>query len=425
MMTSISTLKSMENGSIGEARTKELLIDRFWILERSVDVQGADFIIQRKLLERNLLDKTPPKFGIVQAKFIQNGNTSIYIDKDYVINPNDNSIRKEFFLFVHTGIEDKKEVFFLTGEDIVNKYKETTSGNKTKYYIPGNTILSDNSVKVNSISWVNDRIENLLLKSDFIKNRLFVNWYSYGDVEIDINNIDYDYTIDIGTNYDPIPQMIYNYKIAARDLLKNIKEFGYYLNEIIEETNVENIIDHLDYISSDMCNSGSGTSYIKFYSNRLYLNEDARNSFEKFKCSFEKLKNNNKIQVFVALKKQLKNILIREFNNHKKEFSYNDKQNCLLPIKNSELLFNITYDVNTEKFNITSTYDQFNGKLIDSEFVIVKQEKNNNQIETKINLKWRYWTNINSANTLEENINQLFNLFSSDIDDYLINMLII
>ena len=45
---SVSTLKSMENGSIGEARTKELLIDRFWILERSVDVQGADFIIQRK-----------------------------------------------------------------------------------------------------------------------------------------------------------------------------------------------------------------------------------------------------------------------------------------------------------------------------------------------------------------------------------------
>lgn len=35
-------LKSMQNGSIGEMRTKAFLIDRFWILERSVDIHGGD-----------------------------------------------------------------------------------------------------------------------------------------------------------------------------------------------------------------------------------------------------------------------------------------------------------------------------------------------------------------------------------------------
>ncbi len=62
----------MQNGSIGEARTKSFLIDRFWILERSVDIDGADFIIQRRLNAENILDTEPPRFGRVQAKFSQN-----------------------------------------------------------------------------------------------------------------------------------------------------------------------------------------------------------------------------------------------------------------------------------------------------------------------------------------------------------------
>ena len=31
----------MQNGALGEARTKAFLLDRFWILERSVDIHGA------------------------------------------------------------------------------------------------------------------------------------------------------------------------------------------------------------------------------------------------------------------------------------------------------------------------------------------------------------------------------------------------
>src|SRR6478672_6525088 len=31
----------------GEARALAFLLDRFWVLERSVDVQGADLIVQR------------------------------------------------------------------------------------------------------------------------------------------------------------------------------------------------------------------------------------------------------------------------------------------------------------------------------------------------------------------------------------------
>lgn len=42
-------IKSMENGALGEARARAFLMERFWVLERSVDVEDADFLIQRRL----------------------------------------------------------------------------------------------------------------------------------------------------------------------------------------------------------------------------------------------------------------------------------------------------------------------------------------------------------------------------------------
>ena len=50
----IPWLKRMENGTIGETRTKAFLLDRFWVLERSVDIEGADFLIQRKIFRDEL-----------------------------------------------------------------------------------------------------------------------------------------------------------------------------------------------------------------------------------------------------------------------------------------------------------------------------------------------------------------------------------
>jgi hypothetical protein len=66
-MTNNSTipawLNRIDHGAIGEARSKAFLMDRFWILERSVDIDGADLIIQRKITGSNLLDKEPPRLG--------------------------------------------------------------------------------------------------------------------------------------------------------------------------------------------------------------------------------------------------------------------------------------------------------------------------------------------------------------------------
>jgi hypothetical protein len=100
-------VKRAQNGVIGESRTKSFLIDRFWILERSVDIEGADFIIQRKLQGQNILDDKPPRFGIIQSKFSQDERTQHLLKQEYVTDKNGKPYQ-EFFLIVNVGYEDSQ-----------------------------------------------------------------------------------------------------------------------------------------------------------------------------------------------------------------------------------------------------------------------------------------------------------------------------
>lgn len=111
MSNTESWLKSMENGGLGEARAKAFLLERFWVLERSVDIQGADYLIQRKITSQNFMDKEPPKLGVVQVKYIQDGNTYIRINKDYVINQSGEPYGEFFFCLYFLAKKMKQEVF--------------------------------------------------------------------------------------------------------------------------------------------------------------------------------------------------------------------------------------------------------------------------------------------------------------------------
>ncbi|MBE4480656.1 hypothetical protein HJ011_23320 [Vibrio parahaemolyticus] len=47
--------KREENGNLGEALAVAVLLKRFWVLDRSVDVDGADYLVQKKtrLVKKN------------------------------------------------------------------------------------------------------------------------------------------------------------------------------------------------------------------------------------------------------------------------------------------------------------------------------------------------------------------------------------
>lgn len=100
-------LKSIQNGQLGEARAKALLLNRFWVLERSVDTESADYLIQRREFKIN-----NSCLGIVQVKYLREINRPLYITKEDVVGE-DSIPRKDFFLLLFTGNEDNFDIYFL------------------------------------------------------------------------------------------------------------------------------------------------------------------------------------------------------------------------------------------------------------------------------------------------------------------------
>ena len=165
-----------ENGTLAEARTRSFLLDRFWVLERSVDVDGADFIIQRRLTGRSLLDRSPPRLGFVQAKFYSDERTSQYIHLEYVLD-RDGKPRSEFFVVCHTGTEDSARTFMLSANDVVKHFEKTGK----KHSKPGHFVLKGSAVIDDRFEVVDrtralGQIDRALRHADFYKNRSFLSW---------------------------------------------------------------------------------------------------------------------------------------------------------------------------------------------------------------------------------------------------------
>jgi hypothetical protein len=164
----------MENGTIGEARTRSLLLDRFWVLERSVDLEGADFIIMRRHTRRSLLDPVPPRLGFVQVKFFESDNTTAHIHEEYVISP-DGKPRPEFFVIAHTGHEAEARMFFLPAEEIVRLFPLKDGDSGRSFALRGKDMLADAN-RAPSPNVVLDVIERALERADLGHNREFMLW---------------------------------------------------------------------------------------------------------------------------------------------------------------------------------------------------------------------------------------------------------
>jgi hypothetical protein len=230
----LAWLKAMQNGTIGEARTRAFLIDRFWVLERSVDINGADFIIQRRITASNLLDESPPRFGIVQAKFFSSQDTSHYIQKQYLTD-NDREIRKEFFVVCHTGTEDDTKSYLLTSQDLITDF-EVTSGDKIK--IPGRKLFQSSKYEILLKTQSLDLMEQALILADFKKNRAFLSWF-LPEVRFDPNHIDPIYKESIDNWWGDIPEGFIKLKKTAQKALYDLGDLHRDLTAIIQESDPE------------------------------------------------------------------------------------------------------------------------------------------------------------------------------------------
>lgn len=158
-----------ENGSIGEARTKAMLLDRFWVLERSVDIEGADFIVEKQS-GRHMFSRGSRPMALVQAKFLQDEKTALYIDPDYILDDKQQPW-PGFFLIAHSGRDDQRSIFFLTAKQIIDNFKpvEAEKRHAGKYRVSGVDLLTNRYAATNER--ILTTIEKALETADLEKNR--------------------------------------------------------------------------------------------------------------------------------------------------------------------------------------------------------------------------------------------------------------
>jgi hypothetical protein len=263
MMESAPWLKAMENGGLGEARARAFLMDRFWILERSVDIQGVDFFIQRRLVNQNFMDRDAPRLGVVQVKFIQDGNTTISIHKSYLSNakgaPND-----EFFLLVFTGREDSEKSYLLSSVQILKEFYEHVEGERVVLRIQGSKLMANSNYEVLQKKLALDRMENALINASFISNRAFLVGVNY--FKIDPGYIDPDLLLPLANTNGSIQKIFCEEKKNLRRVLFDIEEVVEAMHAMLNTTMPEEalrlrkevIAQHIGgYGRGDICFSSS------------------------------------------------------------------------------------------------------------------------------------------------------------------------
>jgi hypothetical protein len=106
--------KRETNGRKGETRTEAFLLDSFWVWRRSVDVGGADFLVQQPACSLDEIRERQKRIeiqGLVQSKFFEDTN-EVQVPRDYVESPNRQPYA-EFFISIHTDSGNGEHVDYL------------------------------------------------------------------------------------------------------------------------------------------------------------------------------------------------------------------------------------------------------------------------------------------------------------------------
>jgi hypothetical protein len=299
-------LKSMQNGSIGEVRTKSFLIDRFWILERSVDIHGADFLIQRRLHERNILDVEPPRFGVVQSKFSQDQKTYHYINKEWILDE-DSESQLEFFLLIHTGEEEQRKMFLLNSCDISEDF-EINSENK--FVVPSQKVFASSKYQITNRKNSLDRIENSIECAEFYKNRFFIASRLLS-LNPDFDAILPAYKEEIEHWSGNIPELFKKQKQEAFEALLTIEEIHAFLKGFIES------IDPIEacYIAERFCHHfGRSIPLPEIFSKDFYYG--AKN----FKEMVDNMRNDGILDNYISARK----CITDKINSFLKDYSTRD-----------------------------------------------------------------------------------------------------
>lgn len=414
-MKDYNWLKRMDNGSIGEARTKEMIIDRFWILERSVDINGADFIIQRKQPMQHISDDNAPKLGVIQAKFIQDKNTDIYIKNDYVMRYADQP-RDEFFLVVHTGYEDSKKAYFLSARQI-SGFKKVLRNGDDYFYISGTELFDKEEIfLIKSFKVMNDFIENCLIRSEFARNRSAL--YSFFSVKkiTHPNDIDFKYTHPISTNI-VIPEVVFNIKKNAIRLREELENLAFELDEMIEDTDALKVIKKSEGLNGIL----DWHDNVSFNASMIACSSEEISAVEEYLNYYEKLESQKRLDFFNLIKSKLFDAIksrINEIKISKKNSGDIFNEYRIIPY-NSCINISIKYMISEGKVEVDTELEK--SEYIHGQEMI--EIVDYNQGNVRIKYRWGISGDLSNRNTIEKNTENAVWIISRLIDSTIIDEL--
>jgi hypothetical protein len=293
-------LKAMQNGALGEARARAFLLNRFWVLERSVDVDGADLIIQRRITGRNLLDRQAPRLGVVQVKFFGTPTTSHFIHKEYVLD-DDGEPREEFFVLCHSGSEINAQTYLIFARDLVEAFQRTTSSGNEGFGIAYHRINSTDRFRVTEPRLALDRIERQLELAEFTKNRRFLSW-ALPSVNTEIGAIEPDYREPLGNWWGNLPEGFTEVKRVARDAMLDVEHVYRLLLDVANATDPANAAKRLAEIRHNC--GGDHSSWSISLPNKLD-NQEFFDVCRRHKVMVDHLRRDGLLDAFIRMKDEL------------------------------------------------------------------------------------------------------------------------
>jgi hypothetical protein len=250
-MSDATWLKIMANGALGEARVRALLLERFHVLTRSVDADGADFLIQLPSSGR-FSDELAPRLGIIQVKFAQDETTNHLVAVDYAVAAG--QVIDEFFVLVTMGHEDGVKNYLLSAQDL-SKVARTTREGKEYYSL---TAKIRKPYYQKSVTKMLDAIETNLRERTKQQNEQFYQKVSIPNFNFKRASLDKIWLWPIPNEAGFIPDLIYQLRISLRTQLYALDEFTAAVTKLLTSKKADECAASVKAIIEDRTHQISG-----------------------------------------------------------------------------------------------------------------------------------------------------------------------
>lgn len=247
-MVKKSTLKVMENGGRGEARTEALLLERFWVLRRSVDIDGADFLIQLNDPSVRFTDPLPPRLGVVQSKFSQDEATTHYVPATYVLDAETQEPLIGFFLLIHVGSASQNVRYLLSSDEIHKYLPRSKSKSALGDFVVGK-MAYEKRFRVASDEAVLDHIETVISGRSESDRRRLLHSVRIPDYPLQRRKLQNHWLIPIPNEHAFIPDEIYKIKHSLKAALYATDNVLAKIGDVLVEQDAERCIAILDEIA--------------------------------------------------------------------------------------------------------------------------------------------------------------------------------